>query len=220
MGSDNLHHKRKFRTAESLRRKAAKRAPYDVVLIVCEGEKTEPYYFKGLRSHYRLNNANIIISDKKPGSDPLSVVNHAIEKFKEDPSYNKVFCVFDRDKHTTYDTALDKIRSTRLKNGAELHAITSIPCFEIWLLLHYTYTTSSFCAAGNDSNCALVLSRLKSYISGYEKGNEDIFNIVNDRVEDALKNAKRLEEFHMTSGTDNPSTRIHKLVKYLMNLKK
>ena len=63
MGTDDLFHKRKSREAESLRRQAAKRAPYDVVLIVCKGEKTEPYYFKGLREHLQLSNANIVIAD-------------------------------------------------------------------------------------------------------------------------------------------------------------
>lgn len=42
MGTDNLFHKRKERKAESLRRRRTMKAPYDVVLIVCEGEKTEP----------------------------------------------------------------------------------------------------------------------------------------------------------------------------------
>jgi hypothetical protein len=46
MGSDNLFHKRKARQIESLRRKKARRASYETVLIVCEGEKTEPNYFK------------------------------------------------------------------------------------------------------------------------------------------------------------------------------
>jgi hypothetical protein len=49
MGSDNLFHKRKVRRAASLRRTAARRDSYDTVLIVCEGEKTEPNYFRELR---------------------------------------------------------------------------------------------------------------------------------------------------------------------------
>ena len=49
MGSDDLFHKRKARTAELHRRRVARRAPYDRVLIVCEGAKTEPNYFKWLR---------------------------------------------------------------------------------------------------------------------------------------------------------------------------
>ena len=44
MGSDNLYHKRKAKKAKDLARRKSKRAPYDKVLIVCEGEKTEPNY--------------------------------------------------------------------------------------------------------------------------------------------------------------------------------
>jgi len=219
MGTDDLFHKRKERNNESLRRKAAKRAPHDVVLIVCEGSKTEPYYFNGLRNHLRLSNANIIIADKTTGSDPLSVVNYAIERHKKDPIYDRVYCVFDRDKHATYDAALDKARATRLKKGAALHVITSIPCFEIWLLLHYTYTSRSFSAAGYASNCAVVESEFKSHIAGYQKGSRIIFELVKDKLDNAMTNAKRLDAFHQTSGTDNPSTKVHELVKYLQDLK-
>lgn len=220
MGTDDLFHKRKARKAESLHRRQVKRAPYDVVLIVCEGSKTEPNYFRGLKDSLRLSNANIVIADNTTGSDPLSVVNSAIKEFNKDPSYDSVYCVFDKDKHNTYAQALEKIRSTRLKNGAELYPITSIPCFEIWLFLHYTFTTSSFYASGNDSNCALVLSKLKTYIPDYEKGNRQIFKTVAQKLPDALTRANQLEEFHKTSGTDNPSTRVHKLVEALMKLKK
>lgn len=220
MGTDDLFHKDRARKAESLRRKLAKRAPYDVVLIVCEG-KTEHHYFSGLRDALRLNNANIIIADKIPWSAPLSVVDFAVEKYEKekDLPYDRVYCVFDKDKHTTYAAALDKIRNIRLKKGATLHAITSIPCFEIWLLLHYTYTTRSFCAAGDESNCKLVVSEIKGYIPDYQKGSKDIFATVADKTDIAIANAKKLESFHETSGTDNPSTKVHELVEYLQNLK-
>jgi len=220
MGTDDLFHRRKAREAESLRRKAAKRAPHDVVLIVCEGSKTEPYYFNGLRNHLRLSNANIVIADKTAGSDPLSVVNYAIERHKKDPFYDRVYCVFDRDKHTTYDAALDKARATRLKKGATLHVITSIPCFEIWLLLHFGFTSRPYSAAGASSNCALVETELKLLIAGYQKGSRNIFELVKDQLNDAITNARRLDAFHQTSGTDNPSTKIHELVESLQNLKK
>ena len=61
MGTDNLHHKRKAKRNRELKRNRAKRAPYERVLIVCEGEKTEPLYFKDLVSYYRLNTANVEI---------------------------------------------------------------------------------------------------------------------------------------------------------------
>lgn len=221
MGTDDLFHKRRARKAETLRRKLAKRAPYDVVLIVCEGLKTEPYYFSELRRHLRLSNANIVIADKKTGTDPLSVVNFAIEKYRKekDLPYDRVYCVFDKDKHTTYSAALDKIKSTHLKKGTSLHATTSVPCFEIWLLLHYVYTTRSFIAAGNASNCELVVSEIKHHISDYQKGSRDIYAKINNKMDAAITNAKKLEQFHKTSGTDNPSTKVYELVEYLQNLK-
>jgi hypothetical protein len=222
MGTDDLFHKRKFRLAESHRREKAKRAPYERILIVCEGKKTEPHYFRRLRLALRLHPANVVIEDKKSGLDPKSLVTFAVETFKKGRDFDRVYCVFDKDKHTSYNDALEKIRATRLAGGATLHAITSVPCFEIWLLLHFTYTTRPFSAAGSDSNCALVIDVLdrKGRIPGYEKGSRDIFQAVSDKLEKAISNAELLEEFHKTSNADNPSTKVHELVLYLKSLKR
>ena len=55
MGTDNLHKKRKQRSAYSLQRKINKRKPYDIVLVVCEGKKTEQNYLRGLCHELKLN---------------------------------------------------------------------------------------------------------------------------------------------------------------------
>jgi len=219
MGTDNLFHIKKARLAESHRRNKARRAPYERILIVCEGKKTEPNYFKDFRKTFGLNRINVVIADKKHGLDPMSLVKYAIAEYKKEPDFNHVYCVFDQDKHQTYDAALDKISAYRMKRGATLHPITSIPCFEIWLLLHFTYTNRSFCAACDDSNCALLIADLKKYIPAYEKGAANIF-IGDERLVTAISRAKMLEEFHATSGTDNPSTKFYLLVEHLMSLKK
>lgn len=44
-----------------LSRAAAKREEYDLVLIVCEGSKTEPNYFNNLRQVERLSSSNIMV---------------------------------------------------------------------------------------------------------------------------------------------------------------
>lgn len=222
MGTDDLFHKRKARLAESHRREKARRAPYERILIVCEGMRTEPHYFQGLRQNLRLNPKNVVVEDRKSGLDPKSLVVFAIETFKKDKDFDHIFCVFDKDKHISYNAALDKIRVTRLTGGATLHAITSVPCFEFWLLLHFTYTTGPFSTAGSDSDCAQVIKELdrKGRIQGYEKGSRTIFNVLSDKIETALRNAEMLEEYHKTSLTDNPSTKVHHLVQYLKSLKR
>jgi hypothetical protein len=218
MGTDNLFHKRKERKAESLRRQRAMKASYDVILIVCEGGKTEPNYFTELKKAFRLSNANVRICGL--GSDPLSVVNFAIETSRQEQAFDRVYCVFDRDRHTTYHAALDKVKRTRLGKGSKIFAISSVPCFEFWLLLHFIYTTRPFDAPPGDSICAGVIEELKKYLPAYQKGNQNVFNKIRDKLDNAITNARRVKEFHQTSGTDNPSTMVHSLVEYLRDLKK
>ena len=218
MGTDNLFHKRKERRAELLRRRRAMKAPYDVVLIVCEGAKTEPNYFTELKNAFRLSNANVRICGR--GSDPLSVVDFAIETFRREPEFDRVYCVFDRDRHTTYSAAIDKVKRTRLGKGSKIFAIPSVPCFEFWLLLHFTYTTKPFDAPAGDSVCAGVIKELKKHLPAYRKGQQNIFYKMQDRLDSTITNTRRVEQFHQTSGTDNPSTCVHSLVEYLRDLKK
>jgi hypothetical protein len=61
--------------------------------------------------------------------------------------------------------------------------------------------------------------RKKGRIPGYDKGDKEVFNIVMDNLDDAITNAKKLERHHDGIGTDNPSTKVYKLVEHLQCLK-
>jgi very-short-patch-repair endonuclease len=74
MGKDNQP---KARQAAKLARKRARRAPYDRILIVSEGSKTEPHYFREIRAHYRLHTANVQVQPGALGTQPLQVVEYA-----------------------------------------------------------------------------------------------------------------------------------------------
>ena len=221
MGSDDLYHKRKIRDSRSFKRKQAKRAPYDMVLIVCEGEKTEPNYFRALIDDLKLSTANVKIATNTAGSSPRNVVDTARKEYKEEKDYDAVYCVFDKDQHHSYNAALDIIRreKARGKRGCPMHAITSVPCFEFWLLLHFIYTTKGF-DIGHGSICANVIFDLKNHIPGYGKGDTAIYQITREKISTAISNAKKVERHCQTGGTDTPSTNIYKLVEYLQQLKK
>jgi hypothetical protein len=96
-----------LRQPKSYRRRNPQREPYDYVLIVCEGEKTEPNYFHGLRRAYALSSANIEIV-RPPAHDPLNIVAYA-EKRLIEGSYDRAYCVFDRNGRAGFDTALRNI---------------------------------------------------------------------------------------------------------------
>ncbi|MBE5314463.1 MAG: RloB domain-containing protein [Xanthomonadales bacterium] len=211
----------KPKSHRQLRRSGPKREPYDRVLIVCEGEKTEPNYLRELIEHHRLSTANVTITGDS-GSAPTSVVEYAIELFDKDPDYNAVFCVFDRDGHPSFDQAIHRTRGKSLirRSGkigvgsARFEAITSIPCFEYWLLLHYEYTTAPL------PRFADVEPRLRAIAAhaSYAKGNRGLFNATSARLSTAMANADRANAAAAAASTDNPTTQMPVLIRYLVDL--
>jgi hypothetical protein len=186
------------------------------VLIVCEGEKTEPEYLKGLQKFHRLSNANITIVPGD-GNDPVSIVKHALHAGGD---FDRVFCVFDRDGHANYQQALDLLANSSLGKKGKLAAITSVPCFEIWILLHFGYTAAPFAVAGGRSACDNVVRAIREHMPEYQKALGGIFEQLQPHVEAALTHGNRLAQHNRDTGSENPGTKIHELVKYLRELKK
>lgn len=207
------HHRR----ASSFRRKEASRDPYDYVLIVCEGSKTEPHYLAGLKVAHGLSNANIQVTPAD-GTDPISILEFAQRELAREPAYDRVFCVFDRNGHANYDEAL--LRIAALGAGGKITAITSWPCFELWVLLHFIETTAPFAASGGRSSCDNALRKVQEHYAGYTKGRHGVYDEIKAREADALKRADRLERHNRETDTKNPSTRMHELVRYLTSVKR
>ena len=110
MGSADLFKKRKARKLKDQQRRIGFCKSYDRVLIVCEGEQTEPLYFEDFKHEYDLSSANVVATDASNGSDPVSIIKHAEKLYKESQkennAFDRVFCVFDKDQHGNYDTAV------------------------------------------------------------------------------------------------------------------
>ncbi|MBU0681872.1 MAG: RloB family protein [Proteobacteria bacterium] len=216
--SDQLFNKKKARDTASLKRRHAKRAQYEMVLIVCEGAKSEPNYLRALIDNLQLNTANIKVLKNTAGSSPRTIVDFALKEYRQEKGYDRVYCVFDKDQHTTYFEALDIINRANIGKGHRILATTSVPCFEFWILLHYKYTTKPF-AVPHGSICAKVISDLKAYMPGYQKGDNDTYNATKDLIATAIENAKKVARHCEIAGTDMPSTQMYELVEYLQNLK-
>lgn len=80
----------KERQKRQLERKLARRASYDRILIVSEGSKTEPNYFKEIRSDYRLHTANIEVRSSELGTAPIQVVRYAKELFENGDRHKRI----------------------------------------------------------------------------------------------------------------------------------
>lgn len=213
------------RQQKQLERKQSRRASYDRILIVSEGSKTEPLYFREIRTACRLQTANVAVHPSELGTAPVQVVQYAKDLFENGDrhanvqrrAFEQVYAVFDRDDHDSFFDALKLAESLdgKLRNDARqpviFKAIASVPSFELWLLLHY-----------EDIQAPLhrneVMRRLKRHIPGYEKGAMGAFALTHIHLAVATQRAQRLGERFCAYDDPEPFTAIAELVALLTTL--
>lgn len=204
------------------KRGSKKRKVKPVVLIVTEGSKTEPGYFNHFRTRQKNIDVRVVGSRTSAGETDY---NSLIKKAKEYQDKNDlssengdtVWIVADGDVNYNNpnpiekkDTALSHARKLANQRGIEM--IISNPCFELWYLLHFRYT------AGFLKDYEAVRKLLTEYIPNYEKA-DDVFPMLEGQLEDAVKRAKQLEEYHLGNGNTvplriavNPFTEVYRLI--------
>lgn len=221
MGRDNPP---KERQQKQLARKQGQRDSYDRILIVSEGSKTEPNYFREIRTAYRLHAANVQVHPGALGTAPLKVVDYAKNLFMNGDrhkgiqrrAFERVYAVFDRDDHESYHSALAQAEALngKLRNDAKqavtFQAIASVPSFELWLL-HFE---DVWAPVHRDE----VMSRLKRHIPNYNKGAGDAFAITSDQLSNANTRAERLATRFSAHTDPEPFTAIGQLVRLLTAL--
>ncbi len=205
------------RQARALARKKQKRPPFDRVLIVTEGSKTEPQYLEEIRKQKKVSSAHIEVIHAD-GTQPIQVLEHAHQRFLEHREFEHVYAVFDRDEHPTYREALERAErlDRTLRNDerqlVRFFAIPSVPSFELWLLLHYQWM-------GAFTHHREPAQRLRAHISGYEKGAAGMYALTEDLIDTANRHAADLrQQFSPSSGTQ-PYTDIDLLVDKLRSIR-
>jgi hypothetical protein len=168
-------------------------------LIVCEGEQTEPNYFRAFRVQKDVKVVGL-------GYNTVSVVEEAL-RLKQLEVYDQVWCVFDRDsfpaKHFNDALALAKA------NGIEV--AYSNEAFELWYLLHFNFVQSAM------SRAQYVQKLSEMSTSAYAKNSKSMYVELLYLQKDAIRNAKKLLESYDPHNPehDNPSTTVHLLVEQL-----
>ena len=228
MGSDNFFHlKRKGK----LRRKSSKIKEYkDSLLIICEGDKTEPNYFQS----FPITNIKVRILGT--GKNTTSLVEEATKQWKEFAKggeyFEKLWCVFDKDDFPTanYNQAFESVLSEELKlnkrfkkrvgRKIKISIAYSNQAFELWYLLHYDYIDSSI---DRSEYKRMLTSRMGKQ---YEKNNPTMYDFLEQLSRKinsskgqnlAISNAKKLRDSIVTElkHNHNPSTSVGILVEQL-----
>lgn len=204
MGSEDLFWKRK---RNIIKRELGKRGPTkETFLIVCEGQSTEPNYFKS----FKVTSARIVVEGV--GCNTLSLVKKTILIIKEEQKkgfyYNQVWSVFDRDDHPIeqFNKAFHLAKKKKIKIAYSNEA------FELWYLLHFQFFDSALSRID-------YYPRLNKHLGfKYNKNSKVIYNTILDKQNTAIKNARTLIEKYgedFNPATSNPSTSVFKLVEEL-----
>ena len=200
------------------RRDRAKLISPEYHLIVTEGTKTEPQYFNSISNvinqkyHEKIQ---LEIHGEGRGTMQLlekatNIVRSSVKVFKH------VWIVFDID-----DFPPERINQTaeECKNltneETEYHALWSNQCIELWFMLHFNLVES-------DLHRSEYIPKLSEWLSNigqgkYVKNREDIYDVLHPYLDDAIRNAKKLDDHNRnkTPANSAPGTKIHELLERL-----
>lgn len=183
------HRKRRTRGREDRQR----------FLIVCEGQETEPQYFRRFRVPGHVQGFGI---------SPSQLVNKALEMKTQD-EYDHVWCVFDRDNWGAgeFNGAIQRAVSQGIRVAYSNQA------FELWYLLHFHFYQTPMPRKEYQGK----LSQLLGY--RYRKNATDLYDQLAAKQELAITHAEKLlaqYSLHNPANED-PSTTVHRLVIELNN---
>ncbi len=191
-------------------------------LIVCEGEQTEPNYFKSFKSN--VKSYVLTIDAVGEASNTKDLVKRTIKfRNKSSQQYDSVWAVFDRDSFSpnNFNGAIELAENNNIKTGWSNEA------FELWYLLHFQYRNTSMLRADykrviEDEINAKIAAQSKSKKPKkfeYKKNSAEMYSILEKygNQKQAITYAKKLILNHSCNNfaIHNPCTRVHLLVEEL-----
>ena len=197
----------------SKKRDSGSRKTKKIILMITEGNnQTETNYFKRFESpEYRIKFAH------GNDTDPVKMINTLISQYVDwglsSENGDLGISLIDTDCKKYKDSQImeaDKLCSETIKQ------IVSSPCFEIWLLCHYEFSTRQYNSSDE------VVKNLKNYIRDYSKNDETIYEKTKPLISTALDNAEKLNNHCISldkkphSVEFMPSTEIESIVKLLL----
>jgi len=200
------------------RRKENTRTVNIRILIVCEGQKTEPNYFK---SKAKDKYSDVIDVDVEgEGRGTVSLVNKTIEiRDKSDKDYDRVWAVFDKDSFLDFNDAI------KLAEKNDILCAWSNESFELWYCLHFCYLDTG---VSRHQYIEILENEIKKITNDkkykYRKNDVEMYSRLKElgNEKQAIESAKKLKKIHTSKNYDkhNPCTMVYKLVEELNNPEK
>lgn len=193
------------------RRSAQSRPLRRRLLVVTQGEVTEPVYFEMLK---RIHREVVVVVEACPKSPPQMLDTALAIKAKaarsREERYDAVWVVFDTEERPD-PAVLRQLRQRADQHGVQL--AWSNPCFEVWLTLHLAFSQAQLMTA--TAAIRQLTALLPSYAKDRRSAERSMATLI-PQVATALTNAVRLREGHVTRNAGefpNPATDVDLLVR-------
>lgn len=145
-------------------------------LIVCEGKKTEPNYFRSIERYHASDIMEVDIEGKGMSTVPLV---DKTKELKEDlerkraTEFDRTWIVFDKDDFEDFNEAI------RMAKGYGFRCAWSNEAFELWYYLHFEYLDAGVGRKDYISKLETVIRKSSSNSNFvYEKGDPYIYKLL------------------------------------------
>jgi hypothetical protein len=186
------------------------------MLLLVEGH-TEQIYFNQLRGFERLY---ITIKPEIPKkSSPMEIIETALQKQRDNNGqYDYIWCVFDCDILKNNPKNFEQLYQKARKRN--ILFAESIPCFEIWFLLHFIVPGNYY----NNQNEVIDSLKYQDGMTDYSKNQAwqekiNLYARLKPHIKTALENAGKLPVLDHKN-IDVTSTNIHRLLNLLFEIRK
>lgn len=221
--SKKLRDIKKLKGSKSFDRVSSQREKKVRFLIVCEGKRTEPNYFKAL-----VKDKFSEVRDEEiqgEGSCTVSLVKRTTEIKKEleekrQLPFDRIWVVFDKDSFNDFNDAI------QLAKKLKYSVAWSNEAFELWYYLHFQYLDTKISRHDYIKRLENEIRRYDGYKTfSYKKNDPKMYRLLNDLGNEgfAKKNAVRLRKMFVGSKDYNshqPCTQVDLLVDELENPEK
>lgn len=187
------------------RRREGTRDMFYSFLIVCEGTKTEPDYFR----HFTTRRSKVVIIGADRSTNKL--VEETLKRRDLD-TYDYKWVAFDKDDNQDFNEAIELAG----RNG--IMCAWSNEAFELWFCLHFIDLTT---AVSRKQYIEILEREIRKFIPDfvYTKGGDQMFEILRryGNQEDAKSRARKLRELFPDKNyaQHNPCTMVDVLVEQL-----
>lgn len=196
--------KKRRRERREYEREVATRLPEKTFLIVCEGTKTEPNYFRS----FPVLSARVEV--RGTGRNTLSLVRYAEDLMEDrEDEFDEIWIVFDKDSFSAVSFN-NTVAYIQAHHDEGFRAAYSNESFELWYLLHFEFIKKP---VSRFQYGPMLSKRMKK---PYKKNTPNMYGKLLSRQPLAIENAKRLYAQRTNSpAKDNPTTAVFKLVEEL-----